>query len=224
LPSETFSEEEMMTSQAVSLLLAFALVQSNGSEWSRVQQLRAGSRIIVTAHRREAPDEQYVVATRQDSITLFEPATLPVHVRRFVARVVSQHPDFVRTGGEFIEDGVSLTRDGVFAGGSRLAEVPDFMPTIPRADIIEVIEPARGPSATIVTAAVAGGIAVGLVTMTKALFAPCYGSCGSNLVMAVASAGGIPVAAGFLAAQATRRKAEVIYQGSSVAGDERHAP
>jgi hypothetical protein len=37
-----------MTSHTVSLLLAFAMVPSNGSDWSRVQQFPAGSRIVVT--------------------------------------------------------------------------------------------------------------------------------------------------------------------------------
>ena len=207
-----------MTSQAVSLLLAFAVVPSNGSDWSRVQQLKAASRIVVISRDHEAPVEQYVLATHADSITIFEPEILPKSVRQFVTRVVFQNPDFASTPQKFVESRVSLSADGVFADGTRLAEVADFMPTIPRADIVEVIKPARGASGAIVGAAVAAGIAVGFTTMVRFLFSPCSGSCGSNVVMAVASAGGIPVAAGFLAAQATRHPAEIIYQGSPEIG------
>jgi hypothetical protein len=208
----------MMTSEAVSLLLAFAVVPSNGSDWSRVQQLKAASRIVVISRDHEAPMEQYVVATRVDSITLFEPDALPKRVRSFVTRVVFQHPDLASTREQFVDERVSVSAGGVFADGTRLAEVADFMPTIPRADIVEVIKPATGASGAIVGATVAAGIAVGFTTMVRFLFSPCYGSCGSNVVMAVASAGGIPVAAGFLAAQATRHQAEVIYQGSPEIG------
>jgi hypothetical protein len=211
----------MMTSQAVALLLAVAVVPSNGSDWGRVQQLKAGSRIVVTAHGRQTPDEQYVVEARAESITLFEPSTLPKRVRPFVTRFVLQHPDFVGARAAFVEGGLSLTSDGVFAGGTRLAELAEFMPTISRGDVAEVIQPARGASGALVTAAVAGGIVVGVMAATAFLSGPCYGNCKSNEVESVASGLGIPIAAGFLAARGTRRKAEVIYQAPSEPGGDR---
>ena len=113
--------------------------------------------------------------------------------------------------GEYVRDEFRLTPSALFYRGARVADRDDFVLTIPKSDVIEIVVPAKGASALAVSGAVGGGIFGGMILGVNALFSRCYGNCTGNVVVAIAAMVGVPLAAGLLTAQATRHKPETIY-------------
>ncbi len=208
--------------RALSVLLMPAVIlasvptraQAAGSDWSRVTAVKAGTQLFVTLACDKTSRPVYFVSASEDTLVVLDPNTIPASAMRFMLGVLDRHPEYlVKNRGEFLEDGFRLAPEGLFYRDTEIAERTDVVKTLQKTNIIEIIRPAKGASGTAVAGAVAGGIAGGLLLGMGALFSPCHGSCTGNVFTFFLMAAGVPIAAGFLTAQGTRRGPETLYHG-----------
>ena len=192
-----------------------ARAQTAEADWSRVKSVPMGTPLIVTSSTESPTAPRYFLRADDTALVLLDltGAAMPAKGIRFLTELFRDHPEYLASENiELHADDYRLNSDGLFYRGVHLAGRDEFIRTIRKDDVMEVVKPPKGASGSIVAAAVAGGIFLGLALGVGFLFAQCGGSCAGNEVMAVGSMVGAPLGIGFAAAQATRRKAETLYR------------
>ena len=128
----------------ISLLVApLALADQKPGEpitWEKAQQLKAGTEVWLTV--KDGPTTKVKVLFADDSLLVtLKPGTakLPDRVERTVLMTGSHWPNILYRGGSSITDQVRVSKDGVFDGDRKLA---DLMQTS-REDVLAISEPPR---------------------------------------------------------------------------------
>jgi hypothetical protein len=182
--------------------------------WARVKTLPSGSPLEITVAGTQWPIAGHFIAATDEDMTLLDVSRVsaPRQAARFLQEVARKAPGYLTAQpGEYVTEDFRLTGAALFYRGTQIAVITDFVNVIYKDQIIAVIKPARGPSAGAVAGAASIGVVAGLLLLPYFLFTPCHGSCAGIETQMVLTLAGLPIAGGYLAAMATRRKAETIY-------------
>ena len=190
------------------------------TDWSRMRKLTPGTEIVVTAKGAE-PGQRYLVTTDDSELTvlnLTDPA-LPRDASKVLFDVASSHPEYfpaAREGRRFVfEKRVRVGPDGVFVGGTKVADLTEVEERFAQGDLAEVSIRQRGRGVWghlglvggYFVGALSGGFIVGLICRSASGPSPCD----SGALLVGVLGGGIAGAAyGFRAA--IRETEDVIYR------------
>lgn len=149
--------------------------QPGDSEWSRVRELDPGAEIAVTV-KGSPPGQRYFIAADGSSLTVLNVAESDISaaVKQVLVDTASDHPIYfvlAQQDKTFLLSGnVRLTREGIFVGDQRVAELERLVVHISRAIIAEISVRERRFGKTIGWGAAIGGGAgfvAGLVAGTR---------------------------------------------------------
>jgi len=182
------------------------------NDWRRVRAIHTAAPLLMSIEGEAPGTPMYFLQSADDELILVDTAALPAKAARVVHAILRGRPGALTDQtGEYVRDGFRLTPSGLFDRNGKIADHDRFVRAIARRRVIEIVRPPKGASPAAVTGAVGGGILGGMMLGMTSLFSRCYGGCTANLITAIAEFVGVPLAAGLLTAQATRRKAETIY-------------
>jgi hypothetical protein len=149
--------------------------QPDDSEWSRVRELDPGAEIAVTVEG-SPPGQRYFIAGDASSLTVLNVAESDISaaVKQLLVETASDHPIYfvlAQQDKTFLLSGnVRLTREGIFVGDQRVAELERLVVHISRVSIAEISVRERHVGKTIGWGAAIGGgagLVAGLVAGTR---------------------------------------------------------
>src|SRR5688572_20852769 len=120
-----------------------AAAQPADSAWSRVRELEPGTELAVT-FKGSPPSQQHFLAGDESSLTVLNAAAkeISASVKQVLIDTASDHPIYfvlAQQGKTFtLDDGVSLTREGVFVGGQKVADLEQVVVQAARASVAEI--------------------------------------------------------------------------------------
>ena len=134
----------------VALILAGLLVAPPASAdqkppkpltWEKAQKLRAGKEILLTIAGEQPTKVRFLFA---DDVTLVtrKPATSPLarNIEEALLQVGAKWPSIFE-GYPLTIDRVRVSRDGIFDGGRKVADLADAVQRTPRADALSIADP-----------------------------------------------------------------------------------
>ena len=216
------------TAVALAALLSFpppsvAAQDSPDSSWARVQRIKAGKTVTLTA-RDAQPAARIVIGATDDYLMVlnFSNPALPRSVKSALLDMASRGvQDFVNTqnGGTFLTNAnVRIALDGMFVADIKVADLADVVERIDRVDVRLITISRRSRWSAV--GAVAGGVVGSVVGFYLALgfgLRPCGDSCAGERLRAWLALVGLPVAGGVGGYYATGRNVtDVIYQAPVV--------
>jgi hypothetical protein len=113
------------------------------SAWSRVRELEPGIEIAVTM-KGSPPRQQHFLAGDESSLTVLNAAAMDISssVKQVLVDTASDHPIYfvlAQQGKTFPLDGdVRLTREGIFVGDQKVADLEQIVVQTARASVAEI--------------------------------------------------------------------------------------
>lgn len=142
--------------RAVSVILICLLVAPPASaaqnigkpiEWQQVQTLKPGTEIVVRFARGGYRKVRLLFADEKVLFTMkLDAPRLPGRVERLLYGVEDGWPGLVEGAGSYEDQRLRVSRDGIFDGNKRLADLADVIQRSPRADVREITAPPRHTS------------------------------------------------------------------------------
>ena len=115
-------------------------------DWDKVQRLKAGTKITLTVTGNVPTNVRFLFADEATLVTLkpIQPK-LAGRVERTLFSIGSQWPAILNRG-DGVEDGkVRVSREGVFDGAQKVANLSDLIQQTPRGDVLSTPEAATQP-------------------------------------------------------------------------------
>ena len=142
--------------RAISVILICLLVAPPASaaqnlgkpiEWQQVQTLKPGTELVVRFARGGYRKVRLLFADEKVLFTMKPDAPkLPGRVERLLYGVGAGWPGLVEGAGRFEDRRLRVSRDGIFDGDTKLADLADVIQRSPLADVREITAPLRTTS------------------------------------------------------------------------------
>jgi hypothetical protein len=171
--------------RAVSVILIYLLAappasaaQSMGKpiEWQQVQTLKPGTEIVVRLARGGYRKVRLLFADDKVLITMkLDAPRLSGRVEKLLYGVGAGWPGVVEGAGSYEDHRLRVSRDGIFDGDKKLADLADVIQRSPRADVREITAPPRNTSRNV---RIGVAVAVGVGALVAAWLCIMHSSCG----------------------------------------------
>jgi hypothetical protein len=186
-------------------------------EWSRVQRLNPGTSLTVVLNNGERVRGRLVFCDAAALITRNpDGPRLPARVEQALFGMDSAWSTILAGGGTSSGQ-VRVTREGIFDGDVRVADLTQVIHQTTRDEISEIWGPARKRGSAVGAVAGAGaGLLVGFVAAMGLAYKDCGDSCGDEKLMAGLSIIGLPIAGALLGYRAGNHTVtDLIYRSPS---------
>ena len=123
-----------------SLVAPPASARQKPVEWEKVKKLPPGTEVVLTVAGGQPTKVHLVFADDARLLTLKDPGPrLSKGVEQFLFRAGPYWHDIVERGGTYRGGTLRVSQDGLFDGGTKLADLTDLVQQTPRAEVVEVL-------------------------------------------------------------------------------------
>jgi hypothetical protein len=140
--------------------------------WKNVQQLKPGTEIVLTVTGGQPTTVRLLFADDTVLMTRKTLPTLPGRVEKFLIGVGPAWPGIVRAGASYTAESLRVTRDGIFDGDQKLADLADVLQQTPPEEVVGISEGPRGHPKR--------NFAIFLLILTGVAIILGFAACGSN--------------------------------------------